>query len=112
MNKRDLIFITIILVISIVLYFMFNKSNNYAYVYYDNSLVLTIDLSKDESYKVKGYNGDVYLEVKDNKIRVKEEVSNNHLCSKKGFTNTGSIVCLPNKVIITFDNENLDTRVG
>jgi len=113
MNRSDIKLIIILLFISIILLlFLRIKDNNYAYVYYDNSLVLKIDLKDDNTYKVDGFNGEVIIEVKDNRLRVLEENSPLHICSKQGFTNNGSIVCLPNKIVITFDNENLDTIVG
>ena len=112
MNKHDVILIIIVLIIAIFMYFIFKKDNSYAYVYYDKNLILTIDLTIDNEYKINGYNGELLLEVKNKKIRVKNENSNYHLCSKQGFTNAGSIVCLPNKVVINFDNDELDTRIG
>lgn len=112
MNKQDFILIFIVLVVAISIYFIFKKDNNYAYVYYDKNLVLKVDLSIDEEYKINGYNGELLLEVKEKKIRVKNENSNYHLCSKQGFTNTGSVVCLPNKVVINFENDELDSRIG
>lgn len=113
MNKSDIKLIVIVLFISVILLLLFKiKTNNYAYVYYDNSLVLEINLNKDEKYRVEGYNGEVLIEVKDNKLRVYKENSPLHICSKQGFTNNGSIVCLPNKIVITFDNNELDAIVG
>ena len=51
MNKFDVWLITIVLFISLAFLLLFNtKENNYAFVYYDNSLVLKIDLSKDIFY--------------------------------------------------------------
>lgn len=113
MNKSDIKLIVIVLFISVILLLLFKiKTNNYAYVYYDNSLVLEINLNKDEKYRVEGYNGEVLIEVKNNKLRVSKENSPLHICSKQGFTNNGSIVCLPNKIVITFDNNELDATVG
>ena len=47
------------------------------------------------------------LEVKDNRIRVKEENSNNHICSKEGYISDkgSSLICLPNKIIIKIEND-------
>ena len=112
MNKYDIWLSIALIVCSLVLYFLFQGNNNYAYVYYDKELILTVDLSVEKEYKVVGYNGELVLEVKDNKLRVKKEESNYHLCSKQGFTNRGSIVCLPNKIVIEFKNNELDTVTG
>lgn len=114
MNKYDKILILIVCLISIsfIVVRKMNKNNyNYAYVYYENKEVLSINLKINDTYKVNGYNGDVIIEVKDKKIRVKEENSPLHICSRQGFISEGSIICLPNKIVIKLDNE-VDGVVG
>lgn len=109
MNKYD--FLLIITVLTVLALCFINQLNTekplLAKVFYDNKEVLEIDLSKDDIYKVKGYLGDVTIEVLDNKIRVIDETSNRNLCSKQGFVDNinESIICLPNKIVIEFDNE-------
>lgn len=116
MNKKDILLILIILLVSGVL-ILVNKLNykksNYAYVYYENKVIKEIDLSINSTYTVKGYNGSVVIEVKDNMIRVKEESSKYHICSKQGFVKDNTpIICMPNKIIIKMDyKENLDSVV-
>lgn len=108
MNKSDIKLIIIIILIAIIVLFMIailsNSPSKKALVYYDNNLVLTIDLTKKEKkeYLVDGYNGIVKIVVEDGKIKVDEEDSPLHLCSKQGFiTETyETIVCLPNKIVI------------
>lgn len=114
MNKKDFILIFIVILIALILILIVNKKQaNIAYVYYDNDLILEIDLKKDDTYKVNGYNGEVIIEVKENKIRVNEENSPYHLCSKQGYISKQgeSIVCLPNKIIIKLPNNDIDTEV-
>ncbi|MDD3821668.1 MAG: NusG domain II-containing protein [Bacilli bacterium] len=121
MNKSDWQLLAIIIIIIISLFAitsLFNYNNStIATVYYDNNIVLTLDLSIDENreYRVKGYNGDVVIETKKDMIRVKEEISPLHICSRQGWVKSTYevIVCLPNKVVITLsDNKNkLDTVV-
>ena len=110
MNKNDIILIITITLITTLLFLVPTRNSNYAYVYYESTLIKEISLDKDDKYIVQGYNGDVVIEVKNKKIRVVDENSNNHLCSKQGFTNSIPIVCLPNKIVIDFkNNNNLDT---
>lgn len=110
MNKNDIILILTVTLITTLLFLVPTRNSNYAYVYYESTLIKEISLDKDDKYIVQGYNGDVVIEVKNKKIRVVDENSNNHLCSKQGFTNNIPIVCLPNKIIIDFkNNNNLDT---
>lgn len=107
MNKSDIKLI-IVLTLFLLIFFIFknNKQNKVANVYYENELIKTIDLTIDNQYTVQGYNGEVVIEVKNNKIRVKEETSKNNLCSKQGYADV--IVCLPNKIIIKVEQEELD----
>lgn len=121
MNKSDLKLIIIILIIAstflLVLNLKNSNSSKEAHVYYNNDLILKIDLDIDEvrEYKVEGLNGDVILEAKKGKIRVKEEISPLNLCSKQGFIESSHevIVCLPNKVVVKIieKDNNIDVIV-
>lgn len=117
MNKNDFkMILIVILVIGILfLVYFFNKEEaNKALVYYGSDLILTIDLNIDKEYIVQGDNGDVVIKVKNKKIKVEDENSPYHLCSKQGYiSNSGeSIVCLPNKIIIELpSNDGIDTEV-
>ena len=107
MNKNDikLVLILLFIILSFFIYKSINNSENkIAKVYYDDKLIKTISLDKDELYTVKGYNGEVVIEVKNNKIRVIEETSEKNLCSKQGYGDI--IVCLPNKIIIKVENDD------
>ena len=116
MNKSDIKLVGILLAVSLIgiLGFkLFSKSGNSAFVYHDGSLVLTIDLSVDKEYVVDGDLGDVVIVVRDGRIKVEDETSPLHLCSKQGFidNSTESIVCLPNKVVINIGSSDLDAVV-
>lgn len=123
MNKSDIKLIIIILLIAITVLFVIaiiDKNNSKeALVYYDNNLVLTIDLNESEEkiYKVDGFNGEVKIIAGNGKIKVDEEESPLHLCSKQGFIEESyeSIVCLPNKIVIKISSKkkkDLDTILG
>lgn len=119
MNKSDLCLIFVSIVIIICSLFMFslfkNNSNLVAIVYYDNKELMQINMKKDNIYNIAGYNGNVKLIVKDGKIKVDEENSPRHICSKQGFISESyeTIVCLPNKIMIKIESRNeYDTVVG
>ena len=120
MNKDDfkLVFILLIIVILFLLGFKLSSKdeNMKALVYYEDEVVLTIDLEKElnKIYEVDGYNGKVTIVVKDGKIKVDEENSPLHLCSKQGYISSSyeTIVCLPNKITIKIESDDsLDTVV-
>lgn len=116
MNKSDLKLVIVLLIVSIIGVFAFKligKSGGNALVYHDGELIKTIDLSIDNRYVVNGDNGDVVIVVSGGKIKVDEENSPLHLCSKQGYiSNTyESIVCLPNKIVINISGDELDAVV-
>ena len=116
MNKSDIKLVLILLSISligIIAFKFFSKNGGSALVYHDGVLIKTIDLSINDRYVVNGDNGDVVIVVNDGKIKVDEENSPLHLCSKQGYiSNTyESIVCLPNKIVINISGDELDAVV-
>ena len=117
MNRHDIILCLSILLIIGILYGITkidNHKHKEAIVYYNNDIVLKIDMDKDDTYQVNGDNGIVIIEVLNNKIRVNEENSPKHICSKQGFINSSheSIICLPNKIVIEIkDSMDIDTIV-
>ncbi len=115
MNKADKVLILFLFGFGLLGLFFSQKraSSSYAEVYYQKELILQIDLETDlKQYKVKGKLGDVYLEAGDGKIRVIEENSPKHLCSRQGFVKRkgDTIVCLPNEIVIVLKGEKeMDT---
>lgn len=120
MNRHDILLLITLLVIIFgsIIYMFSNKTNSKtANIYYENKIILTVDLtiSKEQKFIVKGYNGNVNILSKKGKIKVISEKSNRHICSKQGYISSSyqSIVCLPNKIIIKIeDNKKIDTIVG
>lgn len=118
MNKNDVKLIIGIIILTIIPLAIFSakdqEGEKVAHIYYQNELIQTIDLTKNEKkeYIVKGENGPVVIEVDEEKIRVKQEESPLHICSKQGYiqNSTETIVCLPNKIVIQIkDKESIDT---
>ena len=112
MNKNDITLILIVIIIALLSLLVIKKEEGKtATIYYNNDILLKVDLNKNENYVVKGYNGDVNIEVKDHMIRVIQEESPLHLCSKQGYISNvnESIVCLPNKIVVKIDGiSNID----
>lgn len=120
MNKSDIRLIIGIIAFTLIPLIIFvtkeQKDEKTAVIYYQNEVIQTIDLTRKESkeYIVEGKNGPVIIEVNNGRIRVKQEDSPLHICSKQGYIskNTETIVCLPNKIVILIQDKNsLDTVV-
>jgi len=136
MKKSDIILIAVLLVLALTSFIIFRKITNdsaaadgVAIVYYNNQKILDIDLqngnyniynqerviaidTENYIYHVEGSNPyGVFIEYKDNKVRVIDEESPKHICQTQGWTNSPLIplTCLPNNIIIVIeaDRENL-----
>ena len=110
MTKADKILIACIMVLAVGLVFPLlghAPQSNKAVVSVKNKEVLRINLNQNANYSVNGKLGKVKIQVKDGKIRVRQENSPHHLCSKQGYvsdTNT-PIVCLPNATVIKIEKQ-------
>lgn len=117
MNKSDKMLIIIsfsVAMMMICIFLIFEKKGQQALVYHGNTLIKTIDLSKDAIYQVEGDLGIIDIEVRDYQIRVIQENSPYHLCSRQGYISSSNetIICMPNKIIIEIVGENsIDTQV-
>ena len=123
-NIKDIVLISSILFISLlsllVLKLTSKNDNLTALVYYNNEIILTINLSdlNDEivEYSVTGDIGELVISAKHNAIAITEENCPYQLCMKQGYiTNTNqSLICLPNKVyikIISNSNSGVDVEL-
>lgn len=110
MNKSDIKLVGILFSIIVIFLLVINftkEEGNTAIVYYEDKEILKIDLNIDSEYTVDGELGDVVIEVKKKKVRVKKENSPKNICSKEGYIGDSSrtLVCLPNKIIIKIVGE-------
>lgn len=114
MKKKDLIVISIILVICAVGYFvmgMFQKDSNSVDIYYKNEIVKTVRLDVNDTYTLQGSYGSFSLEVLDGKYHAVNVECPNHDCEKVGWVTTGSskqIVCVPNEIYV-MQSDVIDT---
>ncbi len=70
------------------------------------SPLYVLPIEKDRVLSVDGPQGKTTIEIKQQKVRVKDSPCRKKLCVKQGWTERGVIVCLPNKVVITIGNDN------
>jgi len=63
--------------------------------------VYILPADKEKIVSVEGPEGRTVVEIRDHRVRVTESPCQNKLCIKQGWVESGAIVCLPNRVVIT-----------
>ena len=73
----------------------------------DGELIATVDLAVDQEFTVTtAWGGENVITVRDGAIAVTQANCPDHYCMHRGFCKSGgSIVCLPNKLVISFVGE-------
>lgn len=106
MNKFDKIFALILLLLTIIIFILTSKTLNVsrleAVVYKYDQEIARYDMNVDQQHTVKGDLGDIVIEIKNGRVRIKEEISPLHYCSIMSWQDriNSLIVCLPNGVYI------------
>jgi hypothetical protein len=68
--------------------------------------VYILPLDKNTVLSVEGPAGNTTIEIKDRRVRITDSPCSNKLCIKQGWITGGSIVCLPNRVVVTVGNKD------
>ena len=113
MKKRDIILILAILFVSVagLLFILPTHESGTAYIYVGNSIYGKYDLSEDQLIRIENDNGIVNtIEIKDNRIRMKDATCPNGLCVENGWIsrNNESICCVPAGVMVVIRAEDGD----
>lgn len=116
-KKRDLIFITIIIIISFAVMFLLNSSTSdavVAQISYEGKIIKEIDLknSSDMIFNLLE-NNRVSFEIKAHAIRFVNIDCPDKLCENCGFLNKANqvAICLPNKVSLRIIGNNNDIDI-
>lgn len=121
-NRFWIIIFSAVLIISAGLWILISNlslSANIVGIYQNNKLIKKIDLnSVTEPYEItiSGEAGKNIVQVSTGHIKMKSAQCPDKICVKHGelISNTSPIVCLPNKIVIKFENssENIDVKTG
>ncbi len=60
----------------------------------------TLSLNVDADLPISGSDGTAVLEIKDSHVRIKEADCSNQTCVKQGWISRGTIVCMPNRIVV------------
>lgn len=111
----DGVLIGFLLVISISGFIFMDKflpDSDSVRVEVDGRLHGVYPLSQDRLLSVHGPIGDTVIEIKNSRVRVISSACPNKLCVHQGFIKRGSIICLPNRVVITIGVSSVDAITG
>jgi hypothetical protein len=70
-----------------------------------------LPLDKDRTVTVEGPLGKTSIEIEDRRVRVTDSPCHNKLCIHQGWVRNGTIICLPNRVVVTVGDHNKSTTV-
>ena len=106
--------LTVLLCLGLTLLTMGGEEASRAKITSDGQLIRVVDLAVDQEFTVETGDGYNIVTVKDGKIAVTEASCPDHYCMKRGFCTGGTdIVCLPNRLVITFLGEQeVDAAIG
>jgi len=117
MKKKDIILIAAVLAISLISLAaikMTQKDGKEVIVTVDGKEVYKTSIKKDQIYQIPEKNGTNVMQIKDGKVTMIEATCPDHYCMKQKAVDEhgGSIICLPNKVVIEGENtaEDLDSE--
>ena len=75
----------------------------------------TFSLAVDREIAIDGRSGRTILEIKNSRVRMKEADCSNQTCVKQGWLSKGTIVCLPNSIVVVVGSgtkKDLDAITG
>ena len=114
MKKKDMILIAAVLAISLISFAaikMTQKDGKEVIVTVEGKEVYKTSIKKDQIYQIPEKNGTNVMQIKDGKVTMIEATCPDHYCIKQNAVDEhgGSIICLPNKVVIEGENTAEDS---
>lgn len=76
----------------------------------DGKPAYALPLSEDRTVSVEGPDGKTVVEIRGKMVRIIESPCRNKLCVQQGWISSGSLICLPNRVVVTIQGHVTDQR--
>ena len=109
--KKDIIVVSILLVVALGCYLYLNVNNNkstgYVQVYREDSLIKTYQINQNGKYEIKTGNDINQIIIENGSVSMKDANCPDKLCVRQGtITKNGeSIICLPHKLVVKISSE-------
>lgn len=110
-TKADRILIFFLLISCFSFIFFFNKislNKQSVHIYSEGKEVYILSLNENNEVNIKGKLGTTTVEIKEGKVRITSSPCKNKLCIKQGWKDSGSIICVPNNVIVSIGEYQKD----
>jgi hypothetical protein len=78
-------------------------------IYVDNRPVYVLPAEVERTVTVKGPEGETLVEIRKSRVRISASACRNKLCVNQGWIEGGSVICLPNRVVVTLGNSSGET---
>ena len=111
----DKLLFVLLIILSITSFFFVKElfpSSGFVKISVDNKTVYTLPLNKDRIVTVKGSLGENLIEIKNGKAHMKDAPCPKKLCIHQGWIDRGTIVCLPDKVVVTVGGDKQHNRAS
>ena len=115
MNKRDFIAIGLVVVLSVLGFILFGfnqKNGDTVKISVNSKLYGTYPLSDNKEIKIKNNNGVNTVKIEGGKVYVSDADCKDKSCVNQGKIDSGSIVCLPHKLVVEVVSENAPDAVA
>jgi len=101
----DAILIIFLLVVALFTLLLVNKNvySKQVEISYHNKLITTVPLNKD---RIVDIDEGIVIEIKDNKVRIKESTCKNKYCVKQAWSNSFPIICVPNEISVVIKSNH------
>jgi len=76
----------------------------------DGKPAYVLPLNEDKTVSVEGSEGKTIVEIRGKRVRIMDSPCRNKLCIRQGWVETGGVVCLPNKVVVTIRGHEENDR--
>lgn len=83
----------------------FNPESSSVVIEVDGRQVYLLPATENRTVPVKGVYGYTYVEISDGRVRISGSPCSNKLCIKHGWIGSGTLVCLPNRVVVTIGGQ-------
>ena len=111
----DKLLFVLLIIFSVTSFFFVKElfpSSGFVKISVDNKTGYTLPLNKDCIVTVKGSLGENLIEIKNGKVHMKDAPCPKKLCIHQGWIDRGTIICLPNKVVVTVGGNEQNNRAS